>query len=336
MARDVTFSDLARDPAEVARGLVAWQRGDADEAVRQTLAASARETHGRTYTLWVWTGRGAEGAPVWVLPVSASASTAFGPRGPAGVLVRCIAAAVDAGADAKGIRILDWEGWTCLEVPGADDDLAPLALAERNPDAARVATATLPPEVIGDPPEVELPPARPGRGTGLVALAAAVDAHPVEVAIALAARGQPVEGPGMGPELVVNLRNWGLEGEPREEEAPRPGYGIDDDPCPRRRHARRVLQRLLRMGKVGTGYHTAFDHMYRGAPADQRHDALEVGEALLRAGLLGEKPSVGQRHVYLRREALPEIHALIERGETTDPVLAAVWTAPAPGATPPG
>jgi len=90
------------------------------------------------------------------------------------------------------------------------------------------------------------------------------------------------------------------------------------------------------MGKVGTGYHTAFDHMYRGAPADQRHDALEVGEALLRAGLLGEKPSVGQRHVYLRREALPEIHALIERGETGDAVLAAVWTAPAPGATPPG
>ena len=56
-----------------------------------------------------------------------------------------------------------------------------------------------------------------------------------------------------------------------------------------------------------------------------------VGEALLRAGLLGEKPSVGQRHVYLRREALPEIHALIERGETADPALRALWTAPAPG-----
>ena len=195
-------------------------------------------------------------------------------------------------------------------MPGAEDDLATLALAEHNPDAARVATAALPAGIPGDPPEVELPSARPGQGAGLVELAAAVDAHPVEVAVTLAARGQPVEGPGMGPELVVNLRNWGLSGEPQEEVA-EPGYGIDDDPCPRRRHARRVLQRLLRMGKVGTGYHTAFDHMYRGAPADQRHDALEVGEALLRAGLLGEKPSVGQRHVYLRREALPEIHALI-------------------------
>ena len=43
-----------------------------------------------------------------------------------------------------------------------------------------------------------------------------------------------------------------------------------------------------------------------------------------------EKPSVGQRHVFLRREALPAIHALIDRGETTDPALATRWTAAAP------
>lgn len=332
MARDVTFSDMARDPSEVARGLVAWQRGDADEAVRQTLAASARETHGRTYTLWVWTGGGDDGVAVWMLPVTAAQAAAFAPRGPAAVLARSIRAAVEAGADPQGIRVLDWEGWTALEVPGADPELAPLALTEHHPDAGRVAVAGLPPGSVTDLPEVELPSARPGQGGGLTEVAAAVDAHPLEVAIALAARRQPVEGPGIGPELVVNLRNWGLSGEPPEEVTD-PGYGIDDDPCPRRRHARRVLQRLLRMGKVGTGYHTAFDHMYRGAPADQRHDALEVGEALLRAGLLGEKPSVGQRHVYLRREALPEIHALIERGETTDAGLESMWTAPAPGAT---
>ena len=41
-------------------------------------------------------------------------------------------------------------------------------------------------------------------------------------------------------------------------------------------------------------------------------------------------------YVYLRREALPEIHALIDRGETTDAGLEAMWTAPAPGATAPG
>ncbi|MFP5450581.1 MAG: hypothetical protein ACLGG9_02395 [Thermoleophilia bacterium] len=112
-----------------------------------------------------------------------------------------------------------------------------------------------------------------------------------------------------------------------------PSLAIADDPCPRRRHARKVLRRLLRVGKVGPGYHTEFDHLYRGAAPNERQQALEVGEALLRAGLLGEKPSVGQRHVYLRREALPEIHALIERGESESTVLAEFWTAPAPGAT---
>lgn len=85
------------------------------------------------------------------------------------------------------------------------------------------------------------------------------------------------------------------------------------------------------MKKIGDQYHTEFDHISRGAPAHERRDALEVGAALIRAGILGEKPSVGQHHVYLRRDALPEIHALINRGETRDAVLAAEWTAPPPG-----
>ena len=57
-----------------------------------------------------------------------------------------------------------------------------------------------------------------------------------------------------------------------------------------------------------------------------------MGEALIRAGMLLEKPSVGQRHISLNVRALPQIHALIERGETDDPQLAEMWTAPAPGA----
>ena len=85
------------------------------------------------------------------------------------------------------------------------------------------------------------------------------------------------------------------------------------------------------MGKVGPGYHTEFDHFARGAAAHDRRQALEVGEALVRAGLLIEKPSVGQRHISLNVRALPEIHALIARGETSDPQLAGLWTAPAPG-----
>ena len=132
------------------------------------------------------------------------------------------------------------------------------------------------------------------------------------------------------PEIIDQLRRWGLDGTPPPPGAP--SMAVEDDPCPRRRHARTVLRRLLRMAKVGDQHHTEFDHLYRGAAADDRREALEVGEALVRAGLLGEKPSVGQRHVYLRREALPDIHALIDRGETRDAVLAGEWTAPAPGA----
>ncbi|MFN8109581.1 MAG: hypothetical protein U0Y82_07010 [Thermoleophilia bacterium] len=329
----VRLSDLAREPGEVARGLAAWQRGDADEAVSATLGASAGTLHGRSVTLWVWAGALDDGTAVWVVPVRAADAAVFAPRGPATVLVRSLGAAIDAGADPKGVRFLDWMGWVALAVPGAEADLAGLALTERHPDAQRVRVARLPDGLPGDPAELDLGTPRPGTGSPLVPLAEAVDAHPVEVALTLLARGVPVEGDDVRPELVGHLRGWGLWGDPEAgggDEVPAAPPTIDGDPCWRRRHARRVLQRLLRLGKVGGGFHTAFDHLYRGAPADQRHEALEVGEALLRAGLLGEKPSVGQRHVYLRREALPAIHALIERGVTDDPALAAFWTAPAP------
>jgi hypothetical protein len=329
--REVTFSELARDPREVVAGLYAWQRGERGEAVRQTLAASARETHARHYTLWVWTGVDDAGRAVWALPVASRHAQDFAPKGPAKVLVRCLAAAIDAGADPAAVHLRDWHGWVVLEVPGADPDLAALALADAHPTAARVAAAPLPEGVPGGPPALDLGTGRPDAPGGLPPLAAAVHAHPVEVAIALASHGQPLEAPAYDEEMVGNLRNWGLSREPDAEEPEEVPMGIDDDPCPRRRHARRVLQRLLRMGKVGTNYHTEIDHLYRGAPADQRRDAMEVGEALVRAGLLGEKPSVGQRHVYLRRDALPAIHALIERGETDSPLLNAMWTAPPPG-----
>ena len=75
-----------------------------------------------------------------------------------------------------------------------------------------------------------------------------------------------------------------------------------DDPDPRRRVMRRILQRLDGMGKWG-GYHTAFDHLARGFAGNDRALAYEVGEELLDAGLLEQKPSVGQRHVYLNARA---------------------------------
>jgi hypothetical protein len=90
-----------------------------------------------------------------------------------------------------------------------------------------------------------------------------------------------------------------------------------DDPDPARRVARRILQRLDGMGKWG-GYHTEFTHLPRGFAGNDRALAEAVGEALLASGLLAEKPSVGQRHVFLNPRRAADIRTLIERGETPD------------------
>jgi hypothetical protein len=335
MALTVSVAQLGRDLPAVASGLPQWQRGDVGEAAALTLAASSGDLHGRTYTLWVWTGFDYYGNPAWALPVTAAHAREFSPRGPAKVLARCLAAAVEAGAPERSIALHDWRGYTALVVRDAEPELAhpelvDLALRESHPRSARIAVAQLPYEEHLDGASLDLPARRTG-GDGLLGLAHATGAHPVYVALTMATHGQPPGEDRYPPEMVISLREWGLDGQPPPVESTT-STGIDDDPCPRRRHARRVLRRLLRIGKVGSQYHTAFDHLHRGAPPDQRADTREVGEAMLRAGLLGEKPSVGQRHVYLRREALPRIHALIERGETDDPGLSALWTAPAPGA----
>jgi hypothetical protein len=68
------------------------------------------------------------------------------------------------------------------------------------------------------------------------------------------------------------------------------------------------------MGKWG-GYHTDFKHLARGFAGNDRKLADAVGEALLEAGLLAEKPSVGQRHVFLNPRRAGDIHAFIERGD---------------------
>jgi hypothetical protein len=98
------------------------------------------------------------------------------------------------------------------------------------------------------------------------------------------------------------------------------------DPDPVRRVARRILQRLDGMGKWG-GYHTAFDHLARGFAGHDRALAYAVGEALLEAGLLEQKPSVGQRHVYLSPKRSGDIRRLIDDGE-----LPRGLTLPAPDA----
>ena len=54
------------------------------------------------------------------------------------------------------------------------------------------------------------------------------------------------------------------------------------------------------------------------SPATTARLAEDVGEALLDAGLLAEKPSVGQRHVFLNPRRAGDVRALIERGELPD------------------
>jgi hypothetical protein len=93
-----------------------------------------------------------------------------------------------------------------------------------------------------------------------------------------------------------------------------------DDPSPERRAMRRILRRLDGMGKYG-GYHTEFSHLARGFPGHERALALDAGEALLRAGLLAEKPSVGQRHVSLVAARTDDIRRLIAGGDVDDPEL---------------
>jgi hypothetical protein len=291
--------------------------------VAETLDASGRGLHNRNHTLWAWLGRTPGGEPALVLSVTSQAARTFEDRGPGQVLARSVAAVFEAGGG-PGLRLGDWLGHAVLIDPGLDPELAAVALEEAHPPPARVSLARLPQTVHVAATPVVLAPAPAAAATPLTELAARAGVHPVEAALALATQGlAPEAAATVAPELVVRMARAPVvppqvDDDPDEIAWP----PIDADPLPRRRQARRLLRRLFGMKKIGPVHHTAFDHLYRGVPADDRHDALDVGEALVRAGLLGEKPSVGQRHVYLRREALPRIHALMERGETDDLELA--------------
>lgn len=323
----LSHADLALPLEEVARSFPLWD-DDPAPVVAETLSASARDLHSRGYTVWAWTGEAADGAGALVLPVPAEVTREFRPRGPAAVLTRSLQAAADAGAGPR-MRAGTWLGFTCLTDPGLDGELAAIALDEAHPAPARVAVARLPADLLPEPDRLVLGPLTAAADLPLAHLAARAGVHPVVAARHLLAAGHPLQEAGsFAPELIAGGRLPGDDEGDADDGPP----GIDDDPLPRRRQARRLLRRLFGMKKIGPMHHTAVDHLYRGVPADERAEALEVGEALLRAGLLGEKPSVGQRHVYLRREALPAIHALMERGETDDAALAALLAEePAPG-----
>lgn len=336
MGSPITYADLRRDPLAVAARLPEWHRGDEEDAVLRTLEAAARTVHDRAYTLWVWQGVDPDGVPVWVIAVAAAAAAAFAPKGPARVVARTIAAARLAAASMTELSVGQWRGMAAISAPGLDPDLAEMALHEAHPAPARIGVAALPaPAGVAQltlrAPGGPLPAHRTGDVT---ALARAAGVHPVALVAALAAHGHEVDRDDY--ELSLGPAVLGRPAAGAAEEPAAPGsLAIDDDPCPRRRHARKALQRLLGMKKIGPLHHTEFDHFARGAPPDARGSALEVGNALIRAGLLGTKPSVGQQHIFLPTSALADVHALVERGITRDPRLAEMWTAPAPGSAPP-
>jgi hypothetical protein len=183
-------------------------------------------------------------------------------------------------------------------VPGdpEDSELVPLAFESHveGVDRLRARALALPERVLAEVEDLREPIGA---------------AHPLVVAARVAALGgRPADPASMEEHEDAVLAALGSGAGGSDFSRPH------DDPDPARRVARRILQRLDGMGKWG-GYHTDFAHLARGFAGNDRALAEAVGEALLGAGLLAEKPSVGQRHVFLNPRRAGDIHALIERGE---------------------
>lgn len=198
------------------------------------------------------------------------------PRGPDDIRIQ-------AGELPGGFLVLSYpgEGW--------DDELVGLAFEDHATGIDRLrASALAVPSGVIEPGEL-----KPPIGAR----------HPLRIAEAVARLGgHPAGNHDEIEDAVLSILGPG-------DHATRP----HEDPDPATRAARRILQRLDGMGKWG-GYHTEFAHLARGFAGNDRALAQEVGEALLEAGLLAEKPSVGQRHVYLNPKRAAEIHKLIDTG----------------------
>jgi hypothetical protein len=212
-----------------------------------------------------------------------------------------VGALADASEDPQAVEAGTFDGgFLAVRVissplgPG-DPELAPLAFAEEQAapiDRLKATLLAVPPELVEAAADF-----KPPIGA----------AHPLNVALEISKLGGRPADPASAQELedeVLAALDTGAE-----PEFVRP----HDDPDPRRRVARRILQRLDGMGKWG-GYHTDFTHLARGFAGNDRGHADAVGEALLAAGLLSEKPSVGQRHVFLNPKRAGDIRNLIERG----------------------
>ena len=192
-------------------------------------------------------------------------------------------------ADDLALRAGDLGGLMVLELETGDPELAALAFDEAVATADRLrATAVVLQHIPSSDPREPI-------GT----------AHPLKVAEAVARLG----GDPTDPQSVDQLEDAVQALLGVHHTATRPHA----DPDPAKRIARRILQRLDGMGKWG-GFHTDFAHLARGFAGNDRQLADAVGEALLDAGLLSEKPSVGQRHVFLNPRKAGEIRRLIDDG----------------------
>ncbi len=204
-----------------------------------------------------------------------------------------VGALAEAGAHAGELTAGAWDAHLALRAPGGDAELAPLAFEEQvgGVDRLRARALAVPAAVLEGVSDLREPigPAHPLRVAAMIAALGGRPADPASVAAHEEAVLAALEG--TSPQIA------------------RP----HEDPDPARRVARRILQRLDGMGKWG-GYHTDFAHLARGFAANDRALAGAVGEALLGAGLLREKPSVGQRHVFLNPRRAGDIHALIDDG----------------------
>jgi hypothetical protein len=201
-----------------------------------------------------------------------------------------VGALVTAGR--PGIEAGESAGHLALSAPGSDAELAALAFDENvaRVDRLRANAIALPPGVL------EAADLKDPIGA----------THPLKVAEAVAALGANPADPREAEEHEDAVLATLSAAHP---EVTRP----HEDPDPHRRVARRILQRLSGMGKWG-GYHTEFTHLPRGFAGNDRELAMQVGEALLAAELLNEKPSVGQRHVFLNPRRAKDIYALIDEG----------------------
>jgi hypothetical protein len=216
-----------------------------------------------------------------------------------GALVESTAAMAPGAPEDLALRAGEWEGWLVLALPARaaelldDVELAVEAFAEEagDVDRLRARAHAIPSAALGDIGEL-----RPPIG----------ELHPLRIAEAVARfGGRPADPASIAEhdEAVLTVLDPPVDVARPHEEAD-----------PSRRVARRILQRLIGMGKWG-GYHTEVAHLARGFAGHDRALALAIGERLVGAGLLVEKQSVGQRHVRLNPSRSGEIHAFVERGE---------------------